>query len=70
MRAAGSGSAVEVAVGALHKPGERAGTFAGRTAKRVQRGQVPCPVDLEDSALIERAAGDGGAVEIAIAAAY
>src|SRR6476646_3673658 len=69
-RTAGGGRAIEVTVSALHQPGDWDGAVCGKTAKRVERGQAPCRIDLEHRPLSVRPAQRRCAVEITIAALH
>src|SRR5437899_12357737 len=65
--ATGGGRAVEITVTALDERSDWISAFAGRAAKRVKRGQVPCRIDLEDGALKVRPAQRRRTVEITVA---
>src|SRR4029077_5954614 len=70
VRTAQRGGAVEITVTSLHQRSDWISAFAGRAAKRVKRGQVPCCINLEDGAFRVRAAQCRSSVEIAVAALY
>src|SRR5436309_14183461 len=62
--------AVEIAISALHQPGNRISALAGRAAKRVKHCEISQRTDLKDGAQILRSAADGCAVEISITASH
>src|SRR6516225_6035903 len=67
---AGRGRSVEITVVAFYQPSDWVSAFAGRTAKRVKRGQGSCRIDFEHRALKVLTTERRRAVEIAIAALY